>query len=242
MFEVGQAGVLHEALQLVQVFVPPLGAQARRHAERVRAHRVVGRSAGGPTGTERIAAQHDAFSFAVVSQLFHLRLVLLVAAFEVEAAAKGEDYHLEAHFGALVNRQFDRVRARAAHVHEHRILRHPRRDRPIHAALSQPLALALGGIVREFKCAEALEAAARGDLLIRALRRAALQQAGRVAVVVDLREVFRIGAPVDAPIAPFAAHAAEGVIGLHVEARQFPALIIVHIGLELHGGENLAHE
>src|ERR1035437_10014426 len=99
MFEDSQPGIRHEALQLIQIFAPPLRSQARCDAERVRAHRVVRWSAGRPTGTELIAAQHNALGLTVVSQFLHLRLVLLVTALDVEAAAEGKDHYLETHFG-----------------------------------------------------------------------------------------------------------------------------------------------
>ncbi len=63
-----------------------------------------------------------------------------VGALHVQPGAERENNHLEARGGALVHRLPHPLRRRVREVHEHRVLRHLRREHAVHAPHRQSLA------------------------------------------------------------------------------------------------------
>jgi hypothetical protein len=245
----GEARALEEGTELAVVVLTPLAGERRAVAVggglALWAHDVVA-AADAPRGEQRVASDLDPLRPRVVRDLAPACDVGGVLVLDVEAAAEGQDQHLEADLGALVDRRAHGLRLGAAHVHHQRVLGNPGGDGAQHAPAGQAAALALGRVVHQFEGAMALEARAGRQVLRGAARGLDDQQAGGLAAVVDLGRVVRVGAPVDdVPVGVRRMEAAEGEVGLdvqHVRARQRDALALLDPVRPLDDGQQLARE
>ena len=195
-------------------------------------------------GQERVAADLDAFGAGVIGVFLGAGQGGGLFVFEVEAAAEGEDDHLEAGFGALVDGVGDGALVGEAHVHHERVLGGPGGDGAVHAAHGQAAALAVGGLVRQHPGIGRTRRSARGDLLGRAQVGAHLEEAGGLLLVVDLGVEVGIGQPaIGAAIRARRHHAAKGHVGLHMDVGGRAAGgEFVHLGGALDGCEDFAGE
>ena len=140
-------------------------------------------------GEERVAADLDAAVVGVPGDIPESGQDAGVLVLHVQAAAEAEDDHLEAGRGALVDGRPDGRGVGGLEVHEDGILRHPGRDRPVHATKGQAAAFPVGRVEQEFVGHERHECAAGRDVDFRTDGRARFEKAGGFQLIVDLRSI-----------------------------------------------------
>ena len=198
MLEDIQARGLEQLVQLPHIGLSPGTLDTRRTAETGllagRQQHIILRI-NMTTGQQRITAKCNLLGTGIIGQLLHPRQVLRRIILRLETAPEGHDDHLETYFGTLVNRFLHRLRIGTSHMHQDRILRHPRSHRTHHPAVGQRLALPIPTVVQQFPHPETGEGLSNRHRLGRTYLGSSLQQAGGSPIKIHLSLVERIPLP-----------------------------------------------
>ena len=141
MLEACHSGAGEEGANIVEIFISPIAAQAWRAAKGHSAAfaglgvYAVHFVANPAAGEQRVAAHFDAFGVGIINKFLVFGNVFVGDVLGIQSRAEAQYNHFVAALGALVDGLLHGFGLCACEVHEYRVLRSPRRNGALHAAI-----------------------------------------------------------------------------------------------------------